>query len=421
MTEPKNDRVLASRGARLSYLGLLYFVQGLPFGIQVGILPLLLAQRGASRTTIAYTSLLGLPYFLKAFVAPLVERRYVESIGRRRTWILAMQLVAFVTLIALSVAIGGDATVPLMVGVFVLYVAMSTMDISVDGLAVEILRDDELGPGNSAQVGGYKLGMLFASGGVLQVLRWFHWSAVMWVLAGIVLVAFVATLVVSEPYRASAVVETHTPKVSLVTHGKRLFATPASRWLVVLLLAYKAGESMADAQFRPFLHDGGLSDADIGLYAGVYGGFASVLGSIVGGTIAARSRSIVTALFVVAAIRVLPVAAETWLALSGPTELSVALVSLAEHLGGGMLTTVVFALMMSSTDRAHAGTSFTVLATIELIGKGTTGFLSGHVADHLGDAAVFGTATALSLAFVGLYFPMRREELAGAYRRELVS
>lgn len=417
MSETLESLPRHGRLARLALLGALYFVQGLPFGVQVGILPVLMRTRGASRETIAYASALALPWMLKALWAPVVERVYLPSIGRRRTWLLAMQAVAIVAFASLAVSAGSDSLVPLVVGLFVLNLAMATMDVAVDGLAVDLLADDELGPGNAAQVGGYKLGMLFAGGFALQFLRWASWSHVFASLLVPLVLVFVGTLVVREPApRASSPNPRITHRDVMRLLGSLVSTRPA-RYLVALLVLYKAGEAMADAQMRPFLVDAGFSAADIGLVLGVCGAFASTAGSLVGGAIGARARSRIDALFIVAAVRVLPLVGQLGLVLLGPSHDALLVVSLAEHFAGGMLTTLVFALMMSTADRTFGGTSFTLLATVETVGKGLTGFVSGKLADSAGDTVVFGAAVGLSIAFLLLHPGMRRCELEGAYHR----
>lgn len=408
----------ATRRARLTWLGLLYFVQGLPFGVQVGILPVLLRTNGASRSTIAYASALALPWSLKFLIAPFVERSRLPGIGPRRSWILGMQLVASIAFAGLAATATSHDLAPILVAVFLANTAMAVLDVAVDGLAVDLLRDAELGAGNAAQVGGYKLGMLAAGGLAMQLLRWFDWSAVFGVMLLPIVAAFVVTWFAREPDERAPVVRGAIHASDVRRMAYELVSRPASRWLLVLLLGYKAGESLADAQFRPFLVDAGFTPEDIGILAGVFGAAASVLGSFVGGAVASRSRSLVRALFLVAAFRVLPLIAQASLAFVRPSAEAVLAVSLFEHFGGGMLTTVVFALMMSSVDRRFGATSFTLLATVETIGKGFAGFASGAIADRFGDRVVFSAAVLLSTLFLLLARPMSRHEAQGAYRRE---
>jgi MFS family permease len=147
-------------------LSVLYLVQGLPFGFQANALAALLRDQGVSMTHITLTTALALPWSLKALWAPLVDRHHVRALGRRRSWILPMQLLLALSMIAAAFAPVHPDPLPLLSLVLLMNLFAATMDIAVDGLAVDLLRDTELGAGNAAQVVGYKIGML-AGGGLL--------------------------------------------------------------------------------------------------------------------------------------------------------------------------------------------------------------------------------------------------------------
>ena len=112
--------------------------------------------------------------------------------------------------------------------------------------------------------------------------------------------------------------------------------------------------------------------------------------------------------FLTAALRALPVAGQWALAAFGPTAAGVIAVTTAEHFFGGALTTAMFAFMMSRVDRRIGATHYTALATVEVLGKAPAGILSGVLARAVGYHGVFAIATLLSVAFLGLLFPVRR-------------
>jgi len=74
--------------------------------------------------------------------------------------------------------------------------------------------------------------------------------------------------------------------------------------------------------------------------------------------------------------------------------------TLAEHFCGGALTTVMFATMMSHIDSRIGATHFTVLATVEVLGKSPGFIASGFLAAFWGYPALFGLGALLSLAFL---------------------
>ena len=73
--------------------------------------------------------------------------------------------------------------------------------------------------------------------------------------------------------------------------------------------------------------------------------------------------------------------------------------SLAEHFAGGALTTAMFAFMMMRVDKRIGASHYTVLASIEVLGKMPTGLFAGVMATHIGYRATFLLGIALSAVF----------------------
>jgi hypothetical protein len=181
--------------------------------------------------------------------------------------------------------------------------------------------------------------------------------------------------------------------------------------LLVVIVSYKMGESLADGMWKPMLFDKGFAIADIGLWNGTYGMVASFIGSLLAG-VWTRGRPLPIALISIAVFRAAGVGAEWWVSTVPVSAASVILVSCIEHFLGGALTTVVFALMMSQTRREIGGTHFTLLASLEVLGKSLLGMWSGVLAVALGYSGLFATATALSIAFAWLTFYVRAPLMA---------
>jgi hypothetical protein len=102
--------------------------------------------------------------------------------------------------------------------------------------------------------------------------------------------------------------------------------------------------------------------------------------------------------------------------LIAPSPRDVILLTTVEHFFGGMLTTTMFAWMMSRVDRRIGATHFTLLAAVEVIGKSLPGLASGALVDALGWGPVFLAGAVTSLLFVGLVPPMAASETRQAAR-----
>lgn len=390
---------------RVALLGALYLVQGLPFGFQAIALPVMLRRQGIGLEEIGFAGALAAPWMLKLVWAPAVDAYHVGAIGRRRSWILPLQLGLALSCGA-AAFVDPEAQLGMLLGlVLAMNLFAATLDVAVDGLAVDLLDPSELGPGNIAQVVGFKLGMLTTGGLMLAYLATLGWPRFFFVMAGLVVAVLVVTLVWREPEAPAA--QRSEGIGDVWRAARRAVRLPGAGWVLAFIATYKLGEAAADAMFKPFLVDEGFGDDQIGLWVGTWGTVASLTGSVAGGLLA-RRLPLLGAVALTAALRALPVAGQWALAAFGPTAAGVIAVTTAEHFFGGALTTAMFAFMMSRVDRRIGATHYTALATVEVLGKAPAGILSGVLARAVGYPGVFAIATLLSVAFLGLLFPVRR-------------
>ena len=87
---------------RLLVLILLGFASGLPLFLTGSTLKLWLTDEGLSLGTIGLFSFVTLPYSLKVFWAPFLDRYALPGLGRRRGWMMLMQLGMAVALFQLA-------------------------------------------------------------------------------------------------------------------------------------------------------------------------------------------------------------------------------------------------------------------------------------------------------------------------------
>ena len=178
---------------KLGPLLALYFAQGLPFGFQATALPLLLRERGVPLQAIGFASLLAAPWMAKPLWAPLVDRYGSVRFGRRKSWIVPMQ----VGLIGCALAAArAPSEVALAAIILVMNLFAATQDIAVDALAVSWLEPHELGPGNAVQVVGYKLGMLTGGGLLVWQSARIGWDGLFYAMAGLLALVLALSVLV---------------------------------------------------------------------------------------------------------------------------------------------------------------------------------------------------------------------------------
>ena len=401
-----------ARSGRLNKFGILwtlYFVQGLPFGFQATALPVYLRTAGMSLEGVGLATALSLPWSLKILWAPLVDRYGGGRFGRRKSWILPLQLLLAVTCVVAALVPPHEGLTPILVLVAGMNLFAATMDIAVDGLAIDVLELGELGHGNVAQVVGYKVGMLTGGGLLVWASGTIGWEGLFIAMAVLVAACFLVTLAWNEsdpaPLQGPRVPVVHPRFGEIFGALRRSVSGHGAVWLLLFIGTYKLGESMADTMFKPFLVDAGYGGQQIGIWVGTWGMLFSIAGSLGGGWLASR-RPLLQAVGIAAVLRAIPVGGEWWLSLVAPTPHRVLAVTCAEHFFGGMLTTAMFAFMMSRVDRRIGATHYTLLAAIEVWGKLPSAWASGFVAARTSYPVLFGLATLLSIAFIFLLLPM---------------
>lgn len=391
----------------------LYLVQGLPYGLQSSLLPILLRARGLSLTRVGLTKGLYAPWLLKLAWAPLVDRR-----GTPRIWLtfstVCLGLVCGLLAVLPPPQAGQTGLPTTVMGLLLLLnLGAAVQDVALDTLAVQLLEPKELGPGNTVQVVAYKLGSALAGGGLLVFFPTLSWpllflllTATYWLAAAL---AWAAPALgrLSRPQ-----VSEHTPHTSYLLQD--LLAVPGTLWTAGFVLTYKMGEQGAGSLFPLLLLDHGASASDLGLWSGLGAATCSIAGSSLGGALLARHcshpRQPLKLLRSVLQLRLGGLACQTALLLHlntpgasldpGTVMRGAALLSLClQQFLGGVVTTATFTVMMHCSQlapRALQATHYSFLATLELLGKLLPGTLAGLLADGLGPHLCFAAFLVLS-------------------------
>ena len=376
---------------KLGLLGALYFAQGLPYGFFAVVVPVELRQRGWDLDKIGLAALLALPWAFKWAWAPIVDRVWWKRLGRRRTWILAMQLAGIFVLG--SVALVGGSSVPVLFGAtFLLNLIAATQDIATDGLGVELLDDHERGPANGLQVGAYRFGMVVGGGLLLEYSDELGQSGMFAAMAILVFLASVPVAVTREPPLP--------PRPDATSpNALHFLRRPGAYSLVALLLVYKAGETFASGVQKPFLVDLHYGLSDIGRLTGTVGSTAGIAGAMLGGALVTRigrRRSLV----VFGLGQAIAVAGYMYLAAAPPSTFALYVVCSFETFASGAATASLFTCMMDWSERFSSGTDYTVQASTVVIAQVAFGMLGGFSAEHFGYESHFALAAGLCVVAV---------------------
>ncbi|KAF6006753.1 hypothetical protein HII12_004947 [Brettanomyces bruxellensis] len=90
----KYQNLPAEDRPRFVLLVILYMIQGIPIGLAFGSVPFLLKTADLSYSQVGIFSLATYPYAMKLLWSPLVDSIYSPRIGRRRSWIIPIQVLS---------------------------------------------------------------------------------------------------------------------------------------------------------------------------------------------------------------------------------------------------------------------------------------------------------------------------------------
>ena len=295
--QPKHGVLFAFTSWRVGALSLLSFSSGLPRGLVWIAIPTWLKVAGFDIQTIALVTLAQVPWTLKFLWAPLMDRYVPPLLGRRRGWIVLMQL-ALAALIGVLASQAKDPQIWVIATLAILIAfASASQDIAIDSYAVEVLEPSEHGPAVGARTAFYRLAMwisgtmaislsvvplaLLPSGVVVT-----GWPWTLAVLAVIAALSIPVTIFAPEPR-----VPTLPPK-SLVAAVWDPFvgflSRPRALELLGFVLLYNLSDNLAGALIRPFLVEHGYSLIDVGVASGTVGLFSTVAGTFFGGMLTQR-------------------------------------------------------------------------------------------------------------------------------------
>ncbi len=372
---------------------LMGFSCGLPLLLTLSVLQAWMKESGVDLTTIGLMSLVGLPYTLKFIWAPVFDRYALPFLGRRRGWLLTAQLWLMAALIWLGYS--NPAVHPELLALAALAVAFfsASQDIVVDAYRREDLPDRELGLGSSLYINGYRLGMLLASGGGLILADHMPFSMVYLVMAVCLLPGVITTVLTPEPHVANFPVSL---KAAVVDPLVEYFSRSNALWILAFILMYKIGDTMAAAMTTPFYLDIGFSKTQIGAVVKLFGFWATVGGTIVGG-IAMIQLGILRSLWVFGILQALSTAGFALLATIGPSLPALSAVIAFENLSAGMGTSAYAGYMASLTDKRFTATQYALLTSLMGIPRVLASAPTGYLATHLGWGRFFIFCTVIAL------------------------
>lgn len=362
------------------------FTCGLPLLLTIGLLQAWLKDSGVSLGAIGLVSLLQIPYTWKFVWAPLFDRFSLPLLGRRRGWLLLTQ-VCVIMAIAL-IGFSSPIKTPLLLIIAAILTAFfsASQDIVVDAYRREDLNDQELGMGSSMYIMGYRFGMLLASGIGLILAEHMSFNTVYLLMAAFMLVGVATTLLTPEPVTMARPPRSF--KETVLEPLIEYFSRHKALTILLFILLYKIGDTMASGITTPFYMEMGFSKAEIGTIVKLFGFWATIIGAFVGGVLLTR-LGLYKCLWLFGVLQMMATSGFIILAMYGHNNKLLAAVISGENFAAGMGTAAFMAYMAFLTNKRFTATQYALLSSLMSIPRVVASAATGYMANYMGWVGFF--------------------------------
>ena len=442
---------LQKRMLRILLLGM---ISGFPWVLIGSALTLWLQEEGLSRSTIGWASLIFGVYAINFWWAPLIDRIRIpwltEKVGHRKSWILTLQLIIFVSLLAWSFVNPTD-NLALVIGIgLIIAISSASQDITIDALRIEQVHESDtasMAAGAAmAVVGwwtGYKLGgafALFAADYFQQAGNPAYWQQTFLVLTGLMLIMNLLLLLIpEESAKAREALQAQDQNAVAGRLGADGPLTRIVSWITATILApltsffrkngvaigiailsfillFKIGEAFMGKMSLVFYKELGFSKRDIAIFSKSFGWITTIVFTLLGGWFAIRA-GVVKALFLAGIAMAATNLMFTLLAEVGPNNYLFATAVIIDDIAAAFATVAFVTFISLLIDRTYTATQYALLASIGTAGRTFLAASSGELVDWLeGDWGIFFIITALMVipSLIILWFIRNRLKLQQA-------
>ena len=377
------------------------FASGMPLYLLISLVPAWLRTEGVGLKEIGFFALVGLPYTWKFLWSPLLDRYQLTLFsfrpGLRRSWMLGTQLALLAAIAGLGFFDPSSQLWPIAWLCLLIAFLSATQDIVLDAYRRQLLSDEELGMGSSIHVNAYRIAGLVPGSLSLILADILPWQTVFIATSAFMLTGIGLTLSIREPAQAAR--HPTSLRSAVIEPFNEFFSRQGVKQaglILLFMLLYKLGDSMATALATPFYLDLGFTKTQIGLVAKNAALWPMIVGGILGGILMIRI-GINRALWSFGLVQIISILGFAVLARVGEGVWLLALAISFEYLGVGLGTAAFVAFIARSTHPAFAATQFALFTALTAVPRTVASSATGIIVEGMGWENFFYLCTALAI------------------------
>ena len=373
---------------------------GLPYVLVFITLTAWLRDVDIDLSLIGFFGWITLTYSLKFLWAPFVDRFSIplfDFYGPRRSWILLMQIIIFVSLILISKI---DPEINLLIFAIVALIiafAGSIQDIAIDALRIESAKLEDQGNLAAGYQFGYRVSILVGSSFSLLIADAYSWSAAYQLMALIIVINLICSFLISTEEKNEKLVELNHIN-SIVEPIKDFFERFGIKLASILLLivaTYRLTDIVMGPMANPFYIDTGYSLTEIG-YVKIIALVATIVGVFVGGVLI-KQMGLYKSLMIGAVLVMFTNLLFSFAAINDKNMFLLSSIVASDSITAGIVGTVNITFLTSLVSPKYTGFQYALFTSLmAFLGKTFSGF-SGIFVENFQE--IFG----FSYGWMGFY------------------
>ena len=419
---PKFGRAGRADIQRLGLMAVLGFSSGLPWALSGPTLRLWMASEHVALGLIGLTANIGLAYLLKFVWAPFFDEARPLFFGRRRGWLITVQLVLAASIAALACSDPArHVGLTLGLGALVAFCSAS-QDIIIDAWRIESFTPRLQGSALACEIWGWRVAFLISNAGVIALSVKIGWHVAVGLMAVLALVGPLASLLASEPL----VQREHQPAgiaarfTVAVREPLREFLTRRGAMVVIgFIILFRLGGALGSTMLGPYYLSLGFNRAMIAVASGPISLLCGLAGTGLGAVLVMRlgvgRALLLTALLQMAALCLYPL-----LGLYPHLPHILLSISAVEAFTDAFSDTAFLSYLSGLCHQEHTATQYALLSSLAPLALHTVAGLSGFMAAQFGFIPFFFITTAAALPGILLllvilrYYPPPDKKRASA-------
>jgi len=357
------------KSRKMAAITLLGFASGLPYLLTRDALQAWMTQAGQGVDTVVWlTSLVGIPYSFKFLWSPFIDRFAIPFLGRRRGWIVVIQLLLVGAIALMSQQNPSRGLYLLAINAVLIAFLGASQDITIDAYRTDVLKPTELGAGAGVFVLGYRIAILMTGWLGLRLADQILWSQVYIVMGGLMVLSMIT------PFWAPEAEDSIKPPANLIDSVILPFQDFFHRYgnkgayILVFILLYKLGDSLAAVVSLPFLLKTGFSQTAIADIRNGLGLIATIVGTLTGGAILSKI-GVNRSLWIFGGLQAISNLGYLILALSGQNYPLMILTVNIENFCAGLGTAAFVGFLMSLCNPSFSATQYALLSSLMAVSR----------------------------------------------------